>query len=128
MAWSRKKILAKLSQYFEGKQIPYEILEEEKQIKIDLFFKTYGFMLYPYITITDQICSIDINVSESSSKGFSFDKINTFNKQSKFFKAFLSDEGIVTLEYRFIQNEIHFEVLDTIFDSLYGAEPLIDAL
>ncbi|MDE6656620.1 MAG: YbjN domain-containing protein [Anaeroplasmataceae bacterium] len=128
MAWSRKKILARLGQYLENKQIPFEYDEEEYRIKLDLFFNNLGYMLYPYITIEDSLCSININVSEHSLKGFNYERMNGFNKISKFFKAFLTEEGIVCLEYRFIMNELDSYTFDKILDSLYAVEAIIDTL
>ena len=128
MAWSRKKILARLGQYLESKQIPFEYDEENLRIQMELYFKNLSYMLYPYITIEENLCSININVIEHSVKGFNYEKLNDFNKQSKLFKAFLTEEGIVSLEYRCILNEIDHLALDTIFDSLYAVETLIDVL
>lgn len=128
MAWNRKKILARLGQYLENKKIPFEYDEENLKIKMELYFANSSYMLYPYITIEDNLCSIDINVSEHSFKGFSYEKINEFNRESKFFKAFMTEEGIVSLEYRFILDEIDGVVFDSIIDSLYASEAFIDAL
>ncbi|MCM1557178.1 MAG: YbjN domain-containing protein [Anaeroplasma bactoclasticum] len=128
MAWNRKKILARLGQYLENKKIPFEYDEENLKIKLELYFANSSYMLYPYITIEDTLCSIDINVSEHTYKGFNFEKINEFNRKSIFFKAFMTEEGIVSLEYRFILDEIDGVVLDSIIDSLYASEALIDTL
>ncbi|MDE5546455.1 MAG: YbjN domain-containing protein [Anaeroplasmataceae bacterium] len=128
MAWGRKKILARLGQYLENKQIPFEYDEENLKIKMELYFSNLSYMLYPYITIEDNLCSMNINVVEHPIKGFNYERINDFNKQSKFFKAYLTEEGIVSLEYRCILNEIEAETLDAIFDSLYAVETLIDIL
>ncbi|MDE7095294.1 MAG: YbjN domain-containing protein, partial [Anaeroplasmataceae bacterium] len=78
--------------------------------------------------IEDNLCSININISQSSLKAFNYEKMNAFNKESKFFKAYITEDGIVVLEYRFILNEIDGETLDAIIDSLYAAEGLIDTL
>lgn len=128
MAWNRKKILARLGQYLENKKIPFEYDEENLKIKMELYFANGGYMLYPYVTIEESLCSIDINVSEHSIKGFSYEKINEFNRESKFFKAFLTEEGILSLEYRFILNEMDGTIFDSILDSLYVSEALIDTL
>ncbi|MCM1131449.1 MAG: YbjN domain-containing protein [Roseburia sp.] len=128
MAWNRKKILARLGQYLENKKIPFEYDEENLKIKLELYFANSSYMLYPYITIEDTLCSININVSEHTYKGFNFEKINEFNRKSIFFKAFMTEEGIVSLEYRFILDEIDGVVLDSIIDSLYASETLIDTL
>lgn len=128
MAWSKKKILARLGQYLENKQIPLEYDEENLKIKIELYFKNLSYMLYPYITIEDYLCSINMNISEHTLKNFNYEKINEFNKQSKFFKAFITEAGIVSLEYRFVLNEIDSNALDIILDSLYATEALIDTL
>ncbi|MDE7384508.1 MAG: YbjN domain-containing protein, partial [Anaeroplasmataceae bacterium] len=106
----------------------FEYDEENLKIKMELYFSNLSYMLYPYITIEDNLCSMNINVAEHPIKGFNYERINDFNKQSKFFKAYLTEEGIVSLEYRCILNEIEAETLDAIFDSLYAVETLIDIL
>ncbi|MDE6660217.1 MAG: YbjN domain-containing protein [Anaeroplasmataceae bacterium] len=128
MAWGRKKILARLGQYLENKRIPFEYDEENLKLQLELYFEKLSYMLYPYISIEDNLCSLNINVSEHSLKGFNYEKMNAFNRKSKFFKAFITEEGIVSLEYRFILNEIDGEAFDAIIDSLYAVEELIDTL
>lgn len=127
MAWSRKKIVMKVTQYLEHKHISYDI-DEDFRIRLELFFKEHSFMIYPYMTIENQICSINVNVSEQSLKGLNYEKLNTFNVQSKFFKAYISSEGVIVLEYRFIIQEVDSVVLDAILDSLYVVEEYIDRL
>ena len=128
MAWSKKKILARLGQYLENKKIPFEYDEENLKLQLELYFEKLSYMLYPYISIEENLCSININISQPYLKGYNYEKMNDFNKESKFFKAFITEEGIVVLEYRFILNEIDGETFDTIIDSLYAVEGLIDTL
>lgn len=128
LAWNKKKILARLGQYLENKEIPFEYDEMNLKIKLDLYFKNLSYMLYPYISVEDGICSINVNVSEHSLKNYDYETLNEFNKTSRFFKAFLTEEGIVSLEYRFILNEVDADVLDAILDSLYATESIIDTL
>ena len=128
MAWNKKKMFARFVQYLDSKQIPYEIDEENAVVKMDLFFKERGYMLYPYVRIEAGICSVDINVSKNSLKSFNYEKLNQFNIKSKFFKGFLTEEGILTLEYRFLLDEIDSTVFDSLWDSLYQIEMDIDSL
>lgn len=127
MAWNQKKLLARFVQYLENKKIPFEVDEEALIIKMDLCFMNRGFMLYPYVKIEAGICSIDVNVSKAT-KGFDLDILNELNQKSKFFKAFLTEENIITLEYRFVINEIDSIVFDAIIDSLYMLEEDLDNL
>ncbi|MBD5390908.1 hypothetical protein HDR67_02770 [bacterium] len=127
MAWSQKKLLARLIQYLENKKIPFEMDEDKLIVKMDLFFKNCGFMLYPYVKIEEGVCSINVNVSKPS-KGFSLETLNHLNQTSKFFKCFLTEDNLITLEYRFIINEIDSAIFDEIIDSLYMLEDDLDTL
>ena len=127
MAWNKKKLLAKISLYFDNKNISYEI-EEDSILKLELYFKESEYVLYPYITIDQSICSFNINISKNVIKGYNYEKINLFNQKSKFFKAFILESGIVVLEYRFILNEMDSFLFDSILDSLYLLENDIETL
>ena len=128
MSWSKKKLIAKLEQYLDGKHIPYEYNAEEDQISLELCFQNKEYMLYPYITLEDFVLSININISEHHQKNFPYEMLNAFNMQSKFFKAFYSAEDIVCLEYRMLVSEIEGTVLDEILNSLYALEDEIACL
>ncbi len=119
MAWNKKKLLSKISLYFDNKNISYEI-EEDSILKLELYFKEAEYVLYPYITIDQSICSFNINISKNVIKGYNYEKINLFNQKSKFFKAFILESGIVVLEYPFL--------FDSILDSLYLLENDIETL
>lgn len=127
MAWNKKKLLSRISAYFDDKNISYDI-EEDSIIKLELYFKESGYILYPYITLEDMICSININVSKQNLKGFAYDKLNLFNQKSKFFKAFVMEDGVVVLEYRFFLNDMDVDLFDTLIDSLYMLEKDIEFL
>ncbi len=93
--WSKKRLDDKLIQYFNDKGISYEIETEEAQrFKFELCFQEGGFILYPYITVDEELISFNVNVSQPGLKGFNYEKLNGFNAQSKFFKAYLTDTGI----------------------------------
>lgn len=129
MAWSKKKLVSKLTQYFNEKNIVARADEEDNlKIKLELCFIEQGYMLYPYITIEENLVSININVNQHVLKGFSFEKINEFNEASNFFKAYLTKEGIVVLEYRFYAFELETEVFDSLISSLFLLQKEIDML
>ncbi|MDE7264205.1 MAG: YbjN domain-containing protein [Anaeroplasmataceae bacterium] len=128
MAWGRKKLIVKMLQYFENKNIVYTYEEDKALIQVELYFKGKEYMLYPYITMDDSLCSININIAEHTLKGFSYERMNQFNQESKFFKAYISSMGIIVLEYRFIFQEMDSFVLDTLLDSLFALESEIDGL
>lgn len=128
MAWGKKKIIVKMLQYFENKNIVYTYDEDKALIQVELYFKEKEYMLYPYITMNESICSININIAERPMKSYSLEQLNHFNQESKFFKAYLSSAGVVVLEYRFIFQEMDSSVLDAIFDGLYSLENEIDCL
>ncbi|MDE7162134.1 MAG: YbjN domain-containing protein, partial [Anaeroplasmataceae bacterium] len=85
-------------------------------------------MLYPYVSIEAGVCSMNVNIAKCGLKGFNYEKLNEFNRKSKFFKCFLTEEGILTLEYRFLLDEINSTVFDSIIESLYLLEFDIDSL
>ncbi len=73
MAWNKKKLLSKISLYFDNKNISYEI-EEDSILKLELYFKEAEYVLYPYITIDQSICSFNINISKNVIKGYNYEK------------------------------------------------------
>ncbi len=127
--WSKKRLDDKLIQYFNDKGISYEIETEEAQrFKFELCFQEGGFILYPYITVDEELISFNVNVSQPGLKGFNYEKLNGFNAQSKFFKAYLTDTGIICLEYRFLNTEGISLILDSLVDSLFALTKEIDQL
>ena len=69
MAWNYKKIKAKMNDFFKSKNINYS-LEEDKglKFKFEVCLNEAGFMLYPYLTFSDNIVSFNANVIEVSNK------------------------------------------------------------
>lgn len=128
MALKEKKFFNKLCQYFENKGIPYNYDLENSKLNFELYFGKNRFIIYPYISFIDGLCSININISENNIKGYNYDLLNRFNQESLFFKGYLLNSGIVCLEYRFILNEIDNLVFDKLLDSLSNLEELINTL
>ncbi len=127
MAWSKKKILAKIGSYFENKHIPYKI-KDDSMIELEFYFKEKGYILYPYLTINPSLCSVDINISKHSLKNFNYEFLNEFNQKSKFFKAFINEEGVVVMEYRFFLNDLDIGAFDAWIESVYMLENDIEFL
>lgn len=126
--WNKKKGNSKLMHYFATKGIACEEVEGEKEkLTFSLAFKERDYMLHPYITIENNLVSMNVNVVQSSVKNYDLFKLNTFNLNSNFFKAFITEEGIVTLEYKFLDQNIE-NMLDLLLDALYQLEEEIDSL
>lgn len=126
--WSKKKIDNKIISYFIDKKIPYEVLEQEKCcIRFELCLAERQIMIYPYLTIDGDLVSFNVNITEHSLKGFDYQMLNQFNLESKFFKAYLTKEGIIALEYRFLGVE-DTGILDSLIDNLFSMQTQIDTL
>ncbi len=128
MALKEKKFFNKLSQYFENKNIPFNNDIENMKLDFELFFENKKYIIYPYISYSNGLCSININISENNVKNYNYDLLNRFNKESLYFKGYLLDTGLICLEYRFIVNELDNIVFDKIIDSIYALEDLINDL
>ncbi|MDE5715224.1 MAG: hypothetical protein K2I42_03725 [Anaeroplasmataceae bacterium] len=126
--WNKKRGNTKLANYFTSKGIEYEMTDgQQDKVTFTLVFKNRDFILHPYLTLEDNYISFNINVVKCNLKNFDMIKLNTFNLSSKFFKAFISEEGIVILEYRFLESDLEM-MLDILISDLYSLEEEIDAL
>lgn len=128
MALKEKKFFTKLSQYFDDKKIPFNYDIEDMKLDFELFFEKNKYIIYPYISYSNGICSININISQNNIKNYNYDLLNKLNKESLYFKGYLLDNGLLCLEYRFIINEIDNIVFDKIIESIYMIEDLINDL
>lgn len=130
MAWSVKKIKAKMNDFFKSKNISYS-LEEERNLKykIEVCLSEAGFMVYPYLTFSnDDIVSFNVNVVNVPLKMMEFSKLNGFNLKSKLFKCYYSNEQIVVLEYKFLINDDLIDVIELLIDQLFLLQYEIDKL
>ncbi len=117
--WSKKKLDNKITNYFNDKKITYEIVETEvTKINFELCFPEAKFIIYPYLTIDDSLVSFNINIVQGT-KNYSLDKLNSFNMKSRYFKAYITPEGLVVLEYRFNNADDIIKNLDVLIQSLY---------
>ena len=122
MAWSNKKIKAKMNDFFKNKKIAYT-LEEEKDLifKFEVCLTEAGYILYPYITISaDDMVSFNVNISTKPSKNF--------NLKSRVFKTFCTNEGIIALEYKFLLTDELIEYIELLVDQLFILQYDIDKL
>lgn len=130
MAWSSKKIKAKMNDFFKSKKIAYS-LEEEKELifKFEICFSEAGYMLYPYITISsNEMVSFNVNVSVKPAKNFDYAILNEFNLKSKLIKSFCTNEGIIGLEYKFLMSDNVIEQIELLMEQLFLLQYDIDKL
>lgn len=128
--WSKKKT-NKICAYFEEKSISYQIDDSDiVRIKFELCFKENNFIVYPYLTFDEanNLISFNINISSNNYRNYSFDKLNKFNMLSNYFKAYITEKGIVVLEYRFVIPDDLNSTLDLLINSLISLGSEIDAL
>ena len=129
--WSKKKVGSKITSYLKEKNISFQIEESNTtNIKFELCFTESGFILYPYITVDESknIISFNVNVSQINVKNNGFSILNEINKMSMFLKAYITDESILVLEYRFKVSDDVSETLNCIMNDLFSLENTIDKL
>jgi len=116
MIFGKKKIIDLIIKYFNEKKISYE-----KNLNIISFSASYNdFSIYPYIKINEenQQVSFLVNIRKINQKENVFEKLNTFNIKSQFFRAILS-EDIIVLEYNTLVDSDNLnDILDQMIDSL----------
>ena len=129
MAWNYKKIKAKMNDFFKSKNINYS-LEEDKglKFKFEVCLNEAGFMLYPYLTFSDNIVSFNANVIEVSNKLVDYSKMNDFNMKSKMFKCFYTEDQIIVIEYKFLLNDEFIDILEFLVDQIFLLQFVIDKL
>ncbi len=116
MIFGKKKIIDLIIKYFNEKKISYE-----KNLNIISFSASYNdFSIYPYIKINEenQQVSFLVNIRKINQKENVFEKLNTFNIKSQFFRAILN-EDIIVLEYNTLVDSDNLnDILDQMIDSL----------
>ena len=126
--WNKKKNNSNNNlEYLNENNICYEIENgDNTKIKLQLCIPEKNIMIYPYITIDNGIVSVNINVNKQSLKNYDYSKLNDFNIKSKFFKAYILDNGVIVLEYRFNDETKLNSYLKILIDSLYSLQNEID--
>lgn len=116
--WSKKSISDILTKSFKADGISYKYENHVLSFEYPVGNK----MLYPYITIDDSSdeLSIVINIKKPNNK--SLDAINSFNLNSRYFKACYK-EDLIYLSYVFNSSD---EVRDNLNKILGSLTPLID--
>ena len=129
MAWNYKKIKAKMNDFFKSKNINYSV-EEDKglKFKFEVCLNEAGFMLYPYLTFSDNIVSFNANVIEVSNKLVDYSKMNDFNLKSKMFKCYYTEDQIIVIEYKFLLNDEFIDILELLVDQIFLLQYEIDKL
>lgn len=127
--WNKKKADSKVVSFFIEHKIPYEIVNEEARtrIRFELCLADRQIMIYPYLTLEEDMISLNVNITEHSLKGFDYELLNQFNMQSKFLKAFITEKGIIVLEYRFLYGNEE-AVLESLIDNIFSLQEKIDTL
>lgn len=125
---SKKKIQSKITSYLNDKNISYS--NENENIKFELCFTESGFMLFPYITVDEkkELISININVNHINVKHNGYSILNEINKNAIFLKAYITDESILVLEYRFSITDDLTSVIDNVLKDLFSLENIIEKL
>lgn len=125
---SKKKIQSKITSYLNDKNISYSI--ENENIKFELCFTDSGFILFPYITVDEkkELISININVNHINVKHNGYSILNEMNKNAIFLKAYITDESILVLEYRFNITDDVTSVIDNVLKDLFSLENIIEKL
>lgn len=129
--WSKKKVGTKIINYLKEKNISYQIDEQGSTIiKFELCFTDSGFILYPYISVdeTNSLVTFNVNVSQICVKNNGYSVLNEINKKSIFLKAYITDDSILVLEYRFKVIDDISITLEGIFNNLFSLENIIEKL
>lgn len=129
--WSKKKIAARLSDFFDSKEISYTLEDGTKEIyRFELCLMEIGYLVFPYLTVDIEaaLVSFNVNLASYSCKNYNYLKLNDFNLKSKFFKAYIASNGTVSLEYRFCLMENFSLILETLINELMALQVEIDKL
>lgn len=128
--WGKKKVGTKIINYLKEKDISYQLEEQGLTvIKFELCFIESGFILYPYVSIDDStdLVSFNINVSQINIKN-AFNMVNEINKKSLFLKAYIADDSILVLEYRFKAVDDVSVILESIIKNVFSLENILENL
>ena len=129
MAWNYKKIKAKMNDFFKSKNINYSLEEDNGlKFKFEVCLNEAGYMLYPYLTFSDNIVSFNANVIEVSNKLVDYSKMNDLNLKSKMFKCFYTEDQIIVIEYKFLLNDEFIDILELLVDQIFLLQYEIDKL
>ncbi len=118
--WSKKKTSDILIKSFKNDGITYKL--EENILSFELPIGST--MLYPYITIDDDSDEFTIVINIKKAQLKAFDSLNSFNLNSRYFKACYENE-LIFLSYVFTSSDDVREELNRILGSL---NPLIDEI
>lgn len=124
MGFFSKTTIEKINKYFKEKEITLE-----KKDDIYSFMITYDtFSVEPYFKVdSNDYITMNVNLRMIDEKKFDYKTINDFNLNSPFFKAMVSDNNIIYLEYVFKIDDVE-ELFDSIIDSLVSLKNEIDSL
>ena len=126
--WGKKKTDSKITSYLKEKNISYQV--DGSNIKFELCFTDGGFILYPYITVdnTKDLISFNVNVTQINVKHNGYNIINEINKNTLFLKAYVAEDSVLVLEYRFIDSDDVSSVLNNIMNDIFSLENIISKL
>lgn len=129
--WSKKKVGTKIINYLKEKNISYQIDEQSSTIiKFELCFTDSGFILYPYISVDEinSLVTFNVNVSQINVKNNGYNVLNEINKKSIFLKAYITDDSILVLEYRFKVIDDISITLEGIINNVFSLENILEKL
>ena len=122
--FTKNKKEERLIKFFKDKNL--SIIEHDNLFEITLNFVNNKYYLHPYFKFDDDILNISINLRKYNKKENIYEKINSFNLLSKYFKAVIKDDLII-LTYNTYYSGDNEQILD-ILNSLYSLENEIDNL
>lgn len=127
--WSKKKINDSISKYFLERNV--STTSDFGVLSLELNFKESGYSIYPYIKIDEdnEEISIMVNIREVAlDKEVDFNKLNSFNLNSKYFTAKYKNNAIV-LEYNTSVNyDNASKLVHNSLESLFALQGEIDCL
>lgn len=127
--WSKKKMIDSVNKYFLERNV--SITNEFGLLSLELSFKESGYSIYPYIKIDEENeeISIVVNIKEVLDiKQVDFNKLNSFNLNSKYFVSKYKDNAII-LEYNTCATyENVSKIIHNALESLFSFQNEIDLL
>ncbi len=120
-----KSDLDKLIKHLNKKEINFK--KEDDKISFELVMKNKNFMIYPYMTIDDDVLSMCINLSKVDKINNDLcEKINEFNLKSKFFTLKIKNH-ILFIEANQLIDDINL-LFDKMVENLFELEDELDNL